>query len=315
LIDNMKDIYIIAAYTPTKHKEDTLRELIRSIKKFGKDVLLISHSNTSPDIISDVNFHFYDYENKLLDDNDLKFWVYHDNPSFRITSKYFTKSSTHILPCYRLFLYGLSIAKMLGYDNAHYVEYDSKFKNTSEFDSNNEILKTHDAVIYMGDMLSGALLSINLNSYRYDDIRYDEKEIISDYRMSGDLTVERLTYNRYFNNKKVFIKNVDEISNSLLPAIITADSSILITPIFEDNISIFITTSGIEQSDAKILVNGYIDTNITINNNCWYMRPIGSEDIVKLIQVYINGNLTRTFDFTTKEKIDEAKKWIIFERH
>jgi len=318
----MKDIYIIAAYTPTKHKEDTLRDLVRSIRKHKRNILLITHSNTPQDIIDDVNYYFYDSDNKLIDDIDLMGMAYVETGGMRVWSKYFSNPS-YMLGAYRLFLNGLSISKMLGYDIAHYIEYDAVVKNVDVFDNNNNRLIEHDAVVYdytYNDNTSmiGHSLSINLNRYSYDDIKYDENGIKYRYIDSFYPMVEQLTYNTYIKNRNHIHVDIDELSNSLDFDMVKSHLSprIFITPIkfTDDQMSIFLWSKDIDPSPIMIIINDSSIINMTAESHRWAITNIGGYTDVKKIEIYINGSFKTTFDMSTDDKRDKIMSNVRIDR-
>ena len=54
------------AYAPDSFRENLLRDLINKIKTLNIDIILVSHSPQSNDIINSVNYYLYDKENLLI---------------------------------------------------------------------------------------------------------------------------------------------------------------------------------------------------------------------------------------------------------
>jgi len=319
----MKDIYIIAAHTPDKQRDDILRDLVRSLKKQNRDTLLISHTNTPQDIIDDVKYYFYDCENKLIDDTEILGWIYVHTNDFKVWSKYFAEPY-YILGAYRLFLNGLTISKILGYNIAHYIEYDSFIKSVEIFDNNVKRLTEYDAVVYdypnnNNQSMIGHSFSLNIDRYSFDDIKYDEKEILSDFLRNGKPMVEALTYSKYIKDRNHIHVNIDELTNCVDIDKFKSNSNVgfLLTPaIFSDNfISVFTWFKNTEEVvDIMIVIDKSRVINIESKQYTWSITPIDNVDNIKSIDVYAYNKLYKSFDMSTSDKLSEIIKNVEIER-
>ena len=220
----MKEICLVAAYTPDLERQNVLRELVYDLKNNDKKVLLVTHSETPQDILKMVDYHFYDSENEFLTDNKYKVWYASQmNSEITVVSQDVIKYSAAVLPCTRNLWLGLSIAKSLGYDCAHYIEYDSKIIDISIIDENTKLLEEFDGVYYTDDAtwqirlpeqqsggthLYGAYSVYNLNSYSFDDLKWDRDLILDEYTKSeNSQLVERVTEKLLIKGKKFVVKD------------------------------------------------------------------------------------------------------------
>lgn len=184
----MKEIYLIAAYTPSFEKQNMLRSLVHTINNQGKDVMVISHTPIPKDIEDMCKYTIFDSENKLIHDTDSQFWSYSKlgNKKFEFIN---LKSSITILACWKLQSGGFSYLKALGYDIIHYLEYDSQINDFKHFKDANEIISSgeYDLVGFKPERdheYNHLLLPISLNVKKlsFNDLIYDEKYLVSEYK-------------------------------------------------------------------------------------------------------------------------------------
>lgn len=215
----VKDIILITTYCPTQEKEDILRNLVNKIYKIGGfDIFIISHSPIPVDIQNKANFYFYDFENTISSDPDLRteFWIYTDYG--KILTNSYTESTT-TLAVYRLMRYGLNFCKTLGYKKVHFLEYDTDLNSLDELVENSKILENKDCVFYtdngtVDSFLYGPIMSINLDKIDIELLTYDEFQITqkiknSDMKMCEDHTKLILMKSQNFE-----VKNRNDLSKS-----------------------------------------------------------------------------------------------------
>ena len=116
----MKNVIIVNSYINSKEKEKILKENLLQLKKYGKDIILISNSILSEEIIEFSNNYIYNKENLLLPkersplkwfaDNVETIHLYAESNSLAITKNLF---------------YALNFAKINEYDNFIFIEYDN----------------------------------------------------------------------------------------------------------------------------------------------------------------------------------------------
>ena len=185
----MKELILIGAYCPNIEHQDLLRNLVRQLSDYDKDILLVSHSIIPEDIVKQCKFYFYDEENKFPPDDDLKFFWWCDSSKGRIESKDPILKSSTILPVYRIILFGLGIAKILGYKYIHYLEYDAVIKDINFINNNTEILKEGFGNIsyrftnhHNQEVVEGCYSAYNTDFYSFEDLIYNEETILSKYK-------------------------------------------------------------------------------------------------------------------------------------
>lgn len=232
----MEEIVIVMAYCDNFKKQETLRKLVRNVKSFNYKILIISHSILPEDILKSCDYHFYDKENKLLYGKGYcyKKYIKCSLPSYGMENTVFStydsytlhnNSACPLLPCLRLFLFGLGIAKQLGYSYAHVVEYDCDVTKAEFFKNNTKILEegyenlTYRWEVDFGDFKGdlepvGCYLGINLNFYTFKDLEYRESDILNNFKPHSPI-IENFVYDNYIdhnlNNKKrkTYIKYIN----------------------------------------------------------------------------------------------------------
>jgi hypothetical protein len=326
----MRDVCLVAAYTPDQQREDMLRNLTRFLKG-KKDIVLISHTATPKDILEDVKYHFYDEENELLDvrDNYPSFWWFHDTGQAKIWSNDIWYKDADIrtaavgfqmLPVTRNFFFGMTICKMLGYDVAHYIEYDSIIDSVDFMNKNNKLLESNDGVVYWIEdrkHTHGAYCCYNLNSYSFDELKWNRQELLAEFTELLKLPVEGLiesfVLSKMSVDKRIMKRDIAE-----LDAVLSSDSPNIsgkyeyvpcIILIREDNIVTFFGKNTLDKDiRVSVLINSGINRDYVIRPNFWTMDDVGTLDFVNKIVIFLNEKKIKEYNFTSESEIQKHKK-------
>jgi len=330
----MKDVCLIAAYTPDQQREDMLRNLTRFLKG-KKDIVLISHTPTPKDILEDVKYHFYDEENELLDVSDAypSFWWFHDTGKMKIQSRDIWYRDADIssaaigyqmLPVTRNFFFGMTICKMLGYDVAHYIEYDSIIESVDFMNENNKLLESNDGVVYWIEdrkHTHGAYCCYNLNSYSFDELKWNRQELLTEFtellklpsvsRSEG--LIESFVVSKMSEDKNILKRDITE-----LDAVLSSDSPNIsvkyeyvpcIILIREDNTVTFFGKNTLDKDiRVSVLINSTVNRDYVIHPNFWTMRDVGTLDFVNKIVIFLNEKKIKEYNFTSEAEIEKHKK-------
>jgi hypothetical protein len=323
----MKHICLISSYTPTIDRQDVLRNLIRFLKKNNQDIFLISHSQTPSDIISDVDYFLYDSKNEFLTDKNSIPWYHVSLFDGILYSRDVIKKSTTILPATRNILFGLLNCKLLGYEIAHYIEYDTILNGFETINNNNKLIKefNYDYVIYEtkgydneDSYLFGPYSVYNLNSYSLDDLLWDREKILDVfYQNDTGLLVERV-FEHFLTKPKSGlripnseIENCDmvfdtvhgnSLDNSLNPKILFADNNEL--HLYCDNKN----PKKIDESVEVVINNDYYIKLPTIKPETFYFITLGQIENFKTVKIFTNNVITFEYDLSSTDKIKEFKQ-------
>lgn len=326
----MKDVCLVAAYTPDQEREDMLRNLTRFLKSRGKDIVLISHTATPKDILEDVKYHFYDEENELLDvrDNYPSFWWFHDTGDMKIWSNDIWYNDADIrtaavgfqmLPVTRNFFFGMTICKMLGYDVAHYIEYDSVIDSVDFMNENNKLLENNDGLVYWIEdrqHTHGAYCCYNLNSYSFEELKWNRDILLTEFTELLKLPVEGLiesfVVSKMSNGKNILKKDISDLNSVLKSASPTLSGKYEYVPciilIRDNNIVTFFGKNTLDYPiRVSVLINSGINIDYEIHPNFWKMDDIGNLRDVKKIVIFLNEKKIKDYNFTSQEEIEKHK--------
>ena len=306
----MKEIFIVIAYCPDLKSQNMLRNLIVQVNEYGKHIFLLSHSHIPEDIIKMCNYYFYDYENKFIDDNQLKFSFTYKLPS---NKKLFSKlciNSTTILPVMRLFLSGFLNAKSWGYSKVHFLEHDSSILDFSEIETNSKLLDKYDVVFYRDDLSKthyrGHMSHWNLDKFNFKNFIYNEDQIINDYKKTG-LIVEQYFFNKYILGKKSYEKDFNSLIEKNIYLNLSSSNignQERIVTLVDDNgeLILFVLNKGKYTTYTEVIINTTKYKLFSTKPGCYSFAGIGNTEEANYIKVYNNNEMIYLFDMITKEK-------------
>ena len=187
----MKDLIMISSYCNTKEKEDVLRNLVSQVNKHRDmfDLMIVSHTVVPTDIADKCDFVLYDKKNELLYEWDLRCKPWFNPGNTRQIMSIFTGFFNTHLAIWRMIILGNSLAKSLGYEKVHHLEYDCHIENFDELYQNSKLLEYHDAITYnksevnVTDILFGTY-----QAYRLDTL-CSELLILDEYKLKQKIKI------------------------------------------------------------------------------------------------------------------------------
>jgi len=322
----MKDLILITAYCPDEHRENILRNLVNSLLKFKDtfDTLIVSHTPIPFDIQNKVNYCFYDSKNEILTDWDLlnQPW-FNPNNERRIQSSFLSGKNTH-LAIWRMMILGFSLAKNMGYNKVHHIEYDCNIENIEEFKNNSVLLDEFDSVIYIDsrenvdDILFGSFQSYLLPTLDKFLINLDEGKIVEMIRQSETKSPELMLQKILEDSGKVFKKDRHSLEvNGNKFGIIDGQVGVKFIPWavpFYDKLNDtigFVVWNTKNQNGVEhiIILNNDRIVNIpTTLLNHWRLVNLGNVNEIQSILIIENGEIRNKFKLTSNEEIDIFKK-------
>lgn len=322
----MKDLILITAYCPDEHRENILRNLVNSLLKFKNtfDTLIVSHTPIPFDIQNKVNYCFYDSKNEILTDWDLlnQPW-FNPNNERRIQSSFLSGKNTH-LAIWRMMILGFSLAKNMGYNKVHHIEYDCNIENIEEFKNNSVLLDEFDSVIYIDsienvdDILFGSFQSYLLPTLDKFLINLDEGKIVEMIRQSETKSPELMLQKILEDSGKVFKKDRHSLEvNGNKLGIIDGQVGVKFIPWavpFYDKLNDtigFVVWNTKNQNGVEhiIILNNDRIVNIpTTLLNHWRLVNLGNVNEIQSILIIENGEIRNKFKLTSNEEIDIFKK-------
>ena len=322
----MKDLILITAYCPDEHRENILRNLVNSLLKFKDtfDTLIVSHTPIPFDIQNKVNYCFYDSKNEILTDWDLlnQPWF---NPNYerRIQSSFLSGKNTH-LAIWRMMILGFSLAKNMGYNKVHHIEYDCNIENIEEFKNNSVLLDEFDSVIYIDsrenvdDILFGSFQSYLLPTLDKFLINLDEGKIVEMIRNSETKSPELMLQKILEDGGKVFKKDRHSLEvNGNKFGIIDGQVGVKFIPWavpFYDNLDDTIgfvvwNTKNQDGVEHIIILNNQKIVNVpkTLFNH-WRLINLGKMTEIQSLLIIENGEIRNQFRLITNDEIEIFKK-------
>jgi len=211
----MKDLIIITSYCDTPEKENTLRGLVRSIKKEKDffDLMIVSHLPIPEDIAQQTNISLYDEKNEILTAWNMRSTPWFNPNNDRPILSCFTGFFNVHLAIWRMLILGNSIAKNCGYKKIHHLEYDCEINNFNELKENSILLNSFDAVTYSKEedtvdpILFGTYQSYNVDNLHTDLLILDENKIKQQIYESNHKSAEQMFFDLLNHNNNVFVKN------------------------------------------------------------------------------------------------------------
>lgn len=121
-----KSIVIIDCFVHSKKVEEKLKNCVKNLKRYNQDILLMSNSIISEEVLSFVDYYIYDKENRLFSDSNYNadpitlYKIYDNIEIYEVVSGV----QRHGLSVMRNIFKAIKIAKEYGYTHFHRVEVD-----------------------------------------------------------------------------------------------------------------------------------------------------------------------------------------------
>ena len=181
----MKDLIMISSFCDILEKEEMLRNLVNQIntQKDKFDLMIVSHTVVPDDISGKCDYVLYDKKNELLYDWDLRCKPWFNPNNQRQIISIFTGFFNSHLAIWRMIILGNSLAKNIGYNKVHHIEYDTSIGDFSELIDNSNLLENHDCVTYtktkdtVDSLLFGTYQAYRLDTLHDDLLILNEEKI------------------------------------------------------------------------------------------------------------------------------------------
>jgi len=310
-----KDLILITAYCPDKKRRNLLRDLVISLQsvKGEYDIMISSHSPIPEEIAEYVEYTYYDSSNKILTDIDFlsSAWFTPDAKSI-IYSSYVSSGNTY-LAILRLWIPAVSMAKTMGYENIHFLEYDAIINNPDLFRTNTKRLEEFECVFYTSSgtndgFLIGYYICCRLNSFPEEFGLYDEEKIKKILLDSESKNPEDIV-KKIFQKKKSIHLKFDGITDS--GNILGLNQNVWgwFVPYFSGDFLYFLgwNTSSDTPSEIKVIYNDDRVLSLKVNPGCWSIRKICPYEEISKIEIIVNSSYRNSIDFTQPGFKDKFK--------
>lgn len=324
----MKDLIMVSSYCNTKEKEDVLRNLVLQInnQKDKFDLMVVSHSVVPDDISNKCDLVIYDKKNELLYEWDLRCKPWFNPGNQRQIMSIFTGFFNTHLAIWRMLILGNSVAKNIGYNKVHHIEYDTSIINFDEIIENSKILDSYDCVTYtktkdtVDSILFGTYQAYRLDTLHDDLLTLNEEKLKTQIRVIEDKSPEAMLYSLLHQGKKGYIKNkslLDLNGNQfgLTHINLSVGHTAWCLPYYDKltkklGFIIWNIEENSETINVKVIYNDDKVINFgDIDHLHWRMMDIDDFSNAKKMIVVLNDKIRNIFDF---EKDGELFKQVSF---
>ena len=300
----MKDLIVVTAHCPTEKQEESLNNCIDSIRKFGYDILLLSHSHIPTHIQKKCNYYFYDYNNDVSNDYNLMGHQSFNLGDKTIQSRFFNKSF-YGFAIYRMFSVASQIATNFGYDNIHHIEYDCELLDGDLINENSELLNEYDSVIYTdtGDMdgfLFGSFKSFKVKSLPDKFKNYDRDFIESEMKQLPKTYLEYFTKNLFISYGNPIFKNEPPIDKFKKGGVVQHRNLHFTLFYNPENETLNIFYNGIDSEipeEITVIVNKERMVKFTMKPKFWHIRELGYFNGITHVRVDNNNKVIYDISF------------------
>ena len=297
----IKDLILVKAYCPDKRRQDLLENLIKSLPSDQFDILITAHTPVPKHIQDQVNYVFYDQENPLYNDMESSpfYWDQLKNRSGYI---HHTKlhNPLHILAILRLERFGYQIAKMLGYNKVHSLEYDALVLNPSIFNTNNILLDSYSAVIYKNEALGSNSIHGSFKSQLSNELlEYNESKIKNYFKTNNKSKLPEQYIFDLFSKLNIIKQSPNKFTSTIQAGLnSTGTTSFQIIPHTRDkNLMLYYyNDSSNNLINFTLQLDDHIE-EVTIKPLVWVYKTLGVFKDFSYIKVIIQDKLYFELDF------------------
>ena len=314
-----KECILVVGYTPTKQKEEALKNLLLKLQERSTPIFLVLHNQPSKSILDLVDYFLYDKENITLTnfkDTHAKSINYLSEDFNIFTAYNVGGQNNHGAAAIKMMLLGLYNLKGLGFEKCQLIEYDTFLPDFKEIDNNFKILDEYDAVAYNGfDHLGreGVILlqfhAYNLSKFQFDELILTTEDLKKEFKKypkySGMAEGHYYEYllshkNTYFKHPKVLDEGGIKVDISQHEDFNDHRPTFDAAPFWDrksKSVLIFVSTLKQYETLFEIKVNGINFTKKLPKGRWEIFSPEIPLEEIKTIEFVVNKTYTINFDF------------------
>lgn len=318
----MKDLILISNYSETYEKQEVLRVLVNQINNYKEhfDLMIVSHTIVPEDISNKCEYVLFDKKNELIFDWDMRCRPWFNPGNTRQIMSIFTGNFNTHLAIWRMIILGNSVAKNLGYNKVHHIEYDTSINDFSELIENSKLLDNNNSVYYVksqstvDDILFGSYQAYRLDTLHNDLLVLDEDKLKQKIRSVEDKSPEMMLLELLRSSEKTVVKSKNKLDNNgndfgLTHSQLSTDHTAWCLPYYDKltNKLGFVIWNMEEQNgtiNVKLIYNEdrLIDIGDVLSNH-WRLMDIDDYDSARKLTVILNDKIRNTFDFTENKDL------------
>jgi hypothetical protein len=318
----MKELISIGAHCPDQESKKLLLDCLKSLQSSRDkyDILVVSHIPVENYIYDYADYIFYDKNNDIL--YDLEYlnppW-FSPNPHLKFISSYVTGSNTY-LAVYRLLIASFGIARTLGYEKTHWIEYDSYLSNTDFLPINSKHLETNVAVQYVDNLIHnhlawgyGCIMSVNITKLNPIFLEYNRETLLKLLFENAYKTCESITEEVYLmDGESIYKEDLETLTNkgnifNLSKKLSKNEMDNWVVPVYNketNNVEGLVWNNKFETPlNASFIVNN--KKIIPFNNislHSWELKSLGLLDEINNIIIMVNDKIKLKIDFNLVSK-------------
>jgi hypothetical protein len=324
----MKDLILISNYSETYEKQEVLRNLVNQIHKQKShfDLLIVSHTIVPQDISDKCDYVLYDKKNELIYDWDLRCKPWFNPGNERQILSIFTGFYNSHIAIWRMIILGNGLAKNLGYNKVHHIEYDASINNFSELYENSKLLDSNNSVYYVksqstvDDILFGSYQAYRLDTLNSELLNLNEEKLKEKIRKIEDKSPEMMLQKVLISSGKTIVKTKDKLDANgnnfgLTHSKLATGHTAWCLPYYDKltNKLGFVIWNMEDQNgtiNVKLIYNNdrLIDMGDILNKH-WRLIDIDDYNNAKKLTVIVNDKIRNIFDF---EKDGDMFKTVSF---
>jgi hypothetical protein len=305
----MKELILITAHCPDQKRKDQLSNLINSLQPFRKeyDICISSHTHIPLEITEKVDYTIFDKENLILTDLDYlsSSWgiPFEDYTIYNT----FVGKGTYILAIFRLMILGNGLAKAIGYQKIHQLEYDAVINDISCLKDNSLLLEEYDYVYYTHSGESNDFLLGFSMSYKIDNIipihkTWNQDQLLNflKQRHAPEIIARNLILQTKFKCKK--LSEINSPPNQLGLSGLEHSPNWYV-PYYDpttDNLCFIAWNNYHENGREVALITNKTDYLYlgNIPQYIWKLTVLGPINTIKNLQIILNNQIEFDIEFT-----------------
>ncbi len=311
---NLKDhIFAVCSHPNSEVSERLTKKCILKIKELGGEIILSSHCPASVDLLSYVDYHIYDKNNRLILANeyknfDISNYVFYENEEYYSE---FVKPIIYDYAVFKLIKNSVALAQSLNKNYLHVINYDclldidDYIKNFIDPLASNDLCYTvWDKDIK--DMIATYLFSFKIDSFINLFVSIKNEQDYFKNRYKG-WQLEKLFWD-YGENQKLKYYKGDYPNNKLNTQSINTVNifeNIFISTDLEKNIYLFIKNFPFGSVKFNVLTTNYNRFHTLEPKNYLFIK-IGLFNPGGKIQIFYKG--IQIYDFILPENHEELCK-------
>ena len=307
-------LFLVMAYTPDSFREGLLRDLINKLKTLNQDILLVSHNQQPKDILDSVNYYLYDKENILIPSHHTEiFHILETEDMYSQTQLNVINLTNHGIAALKLLYSGLGLAKMLGYDKVIQIEFDTELNNPEYLLSLFDELNQYDCLFFSDrdTFVDLQLNGFNLNSYTYDELKYNEADLRFGMSRGYNLGMAEMVFlERLISPKKYFRFDRDHRDKHLIIDLTNKREvkiKYVLSPIYhKKNNTVGLFANNIDETNGlnyNIITNGNLYYNGHTKLTEWSYKPLCDFNVLKNMTFIINNEIVKHLDFEKEPEL------------